>query len=129
MSDRGLRYVLHHLSGGNSVAVASYLADRCAGAGSTLGRLEADAEAAEAKDLERNRKAEQARERAEEATKRDKAELNAFKSKIVDRYADEVGLRLGLYQAWAGVAIAVAFVSLCKELIFLISLANGGSTK
>lgn len=114
VSDRGLRYVLHYLSGGSSVAAASYLADRCAGAGSTLGRLEADAEAAEAKDLERIRKAEQATARAEEATKRDKAELNAFKSKIVDRYADEVGLGLGLWRAWAGVAIAVAFVLLWK---------------
>eukprot|EP00752_Nemacystus_decipiens_P005483 g4964.t2 len=92
VSDRGLRYVLHHIAKGSRQAAASYLADSCTGGSSSasLRGLEASAEAWERKELGDARKAEEAARRAQEARRRDKEERDALKDKIVGRYADEV---------------------------------------
>lgn len=101
VSDRGLRYVLYRLTKGSRVAAASYLADRCAGAGSALKRLEAEAEACEQRELEDSLKAEDASRRAEEARRIDKEEREALKGKIVGRYADEVRALVRRGGGWA----------------------------
>eukprot|EP00903_Cladosiphon_okamuranus_P007987 g7708.t1 len=92
VSDRGLRYVLHHVAKGDRQTAASYLADRCTGGSSSasLRGLEAHAEAWERKELGDARKAEEAERRAQEARRRDKEERDELKGKIVGRYADEV---------------------------------------
>lgn len=72
------------------MAAASYLADRCTGAGSALNAIEMEAERWEKREVELRRKDEQATLRVEEARRRDKEEREALKGKIVGRYADEV---------------------------------------
>ena len=91
VSDRGLRYALQGATrGGDRAAAACYLADRCLLEGSGIKALEAEADVWEKNTEDKLRKAQEAERVLEEAKRRDKAERETFKDRIVRRYADEV---------------------------------------
>lgn len=104
MSDRGLRYVLHHVYKGNYEAAATYLLDECGGgkgAGNARSALEGRAEAFDMREREEKRKEETARMRAEQEKKETERELEVLKKQIVGRYADEVNLvEVAVQRSW-----------------------------